>query len=155
MSPAWSTKPPKDDTEYFERMTKSVFTAGLNWTVIEKKWPSFQKVFAGFAPMKVAKFSGKQVQELMNDSGIVRNERKINATVHNAGEFLKVQKEFGSFRKYVDSFGKDEERLIANVQERFRHLGESTARTFLWSAGYKLTPNAEEKKWMAGHKPSK
>ncbi len=105
--------------------------------------------------MKVAKFSGKRVQTLMNDPGIVRNERKINATVHNAGEFLKVQKEFSSFRKYVDSFGKDEERLLSNVQERFQRLGESTARTFLWSAGCKLTPNAEEKKWMVGHKASK
>jgi len=88
----------------------------------------------------------------MNDAGIVRNERKIRATVYNAGEFLKLQKQCGSFRKYLDGFEKDEERLMSDLRERFQHLGVSTARTFLWSVGYPLTPNSEEKKWMAGHK---
>jgi DNA-3-methyladenine glycosylase I len=152
VSPAWNVKPPKNDDEYFERMTKSLFTAGLNWTVVEKKWPSFQKAFAQFSPEKIARFSDKNVSTLMNDAGIVRNERKIKATIHNAGEFLKIQKEHGSFAKYLDSFGKDEERLLADVQGRFQHVGVSTARTFLWSAGCQLTPNKEEKKWMAGHK---
>ncbi len=152
MSPAWKVKPPKDDGEYFERMTKSLFTAGLNWTVVDKKWPNFQKAFASFSPVKVARYSPKDVKELMTDAGIVRNERKIMATVHNAGEFLKLQKEFSSFRKYLDSFEKDEDRLLSDLQERFQHLGMSTARTFLWSVGYALTPNREEKKWMAGHK---
>ena len=152
MSPRWNVKPPKDDGEYFERMTKSLFTAGLNWTVVEKKWPSFQKAFAGFSPVKVAPLSEKEVKALMTDAGIVRNERKIRATVYNAGEFLKLQKQYGSFRKYLDGFEKDEERLLSDLQEKFQHLGVSTARTFLWSVGYPLTPNSEEKKWMAGHK---
>lgn len=145
-------KPPKDDGEYFERMTKSLFTAGLNWSVVDNKWPNFHKAFADFSLSKVARFSERDVQALLNNLGIVRNEKKVRATVHNAGEFLKLNKEFGTFRKYLDSFGKDEERLLANLQERFQHLGVSTARTFLWSVGYPLTPNREEKKWMAGHK---
>ena len=152
MSPGWKAKPPKDDGEYFERMTKSVFTAGLNWSVIEKKWPTFQKAFAGFSPAKVARFSEKDVNALMKDTGVVRNERKIRATVHNAGEFVRLQKEFNSFPKYLESFGKDEERLLTDLQAKFQHLGVSTARTFLWSVGYPLTPNAEERKWMDGHK---
>jgi 3-methyladenine DNA glycosylase Tag len=89
---------------------------------------------------------------LMGNAGIVRNEKKIRATIHNAGEFLKLQKEFGSVKKYIDSYGKDEERLQTDVQGRFQHVGPSTARTFLWSSGCQLTPNKEEKKWMAGHK---
>ena len=152
MSPAWKVKPPKNDAEYFERMTKSLFTAGLNWTVVDKKWPSFQKAFVQFSPGKVARFSDKNVSALMNDTGIVRNERKIRATIHNAGMFLTLQKEHGSFAKYLGSFGKDEERLLSELQEKSQHLGISTARTFLWSVGYPLTPNKEEKKWMAGHK---
>ncbi len=152
VSPGWNVKPPKDENEYFERMTKSLFTAGLNWRVIEKKWPSFHKAFADFSLGKVARFSEKNVRALMKDPGIVRNEKKIRATVHNAGEFVKLEKEFGSFRKYLDSFGKDEERLLVDLQDKFQHLGVSTARTFLWSVGYPLTPNREEKKWMAGHK---
>ncbi len=152
MSPFRNVKPPKNDDEYFERMTKSIFTAGLNWSVVDKKWPSFQKAFVQFSTGKIAKFTEKNVSVLMNDAGIVRNERKIKATVHNAGEVLRLQKEHGSFAKYIGSFGKDEERLLSDLQEKFQHLGVSTARTFLWSVGYKLTPNAEEKKWMTGHK---
>jgi 3-methyladenine DNA glycosylase Tag len=150
--PAWKVTPPKDDAEYFERMTKCIFTAGLNWKVVENKWPNFRKAFGGFSPSKVAKFSGREVKALSGDAGIVRNERKIAATVLNAGEFLSLQKEFGSFKGYLGSFGKDERRLQGDLQERFKHLGPSTARMFLWSSGYELTPNAEEKKWMAAEK---
>ncbi len=152
MSPHWNTKPPKDDNEYFERMTKSLFTAGLNWSVVDKKWPNFHQAFSDFSIPKVSKFSEKDVKTLLNNAGIVRNEKKIRATVYNAGEFLKLQKEFGSFKKYIDSFAKDEDKLLTNIQDRFQHVGVSTARTFLWAVGHELTPNREEKKWMAGHK---
>ena len=104
MSPHWNTKPPKDDNEYFERMTKSLFTAGLNWSVVDKKWPNFHKAFSDFSLVKVSKFSEKDVKTLLNNAGIVRNEKKIRATVYNAGEFLRLQKEFGSFDKYIWSF---------------------------------------------------
>ena len=154
MSPSWNAKSPKNDNEYFERLTKTVFTAGLNWKVVENKWPKFQKAFAGFSIPKVAAFTDKDTKRLMADAGIVRNEKKILATVHNAAEFLKLEKEFGSFEKYLDSFGKDEDRMQEAVAERFEHVGPSTARMFLWSSGCKLTPNPEEKKWMSGHKKS-
>ena len=147
-----NTKPPKSDDEYFERLTKTVFSAGLNWSVVENKWPDFHKAFADFSIPKVAKFNEKNVKTLMTNAGIVRNEKKIKATIHNAGEFMKLQKEFGSVKKYIDSYGKDEVGLQANVQSRFQHVGPMTARTFLWSSGCQLTPNKEEKKWMAGHK---
>lgn len=154
MSPDWSAKPPKNDSEYFERMTRVIFTAGLNWKVIDNKWPNFQKAFAGFSIPKVAKFSDKDTKRLIADASIVRNEKKILATVHNAGEFLRLEKELGSFQKYLDSFGKDEGRMLEAVAERFEHVGPSTARMFLWSSGCELTPTREEKKWMAGHKKS-
>ena len=152
MSPNWNSKPPKNDDEYFERMTRSLFTAGLNWKVIENKWPNFQKAFAAFSISKVSRFSDKDVKKLMTDTGIVRNEKKIQATVHNAGEFLKLEKDFGSFQKYLNTFGNDEERMLEAVQERFQHVGPSTARTFLWASGCELTPTREEKKWMSSHK---
>ena len=144
--------PPKDDDEYFERMTKSLFSAGLNWSVIENKWPNFEKAFAGFSIPQVARFSQKQVARLKEDAGIVRNEKKISATIYNAKAAAEASKEFGSFKKYLQSFGKNEDALQTDLQRRFKHLGPSTARIFLWSAGYPLTPNAEEKKWMAAEK---
>ncbi len=149
VSPGWKVKPPKDDSEYFERMTKAVFTAGLSWKMVEKKWPNFTKAFSGFSLSKVKGFSEKNIGILLKDEAIVRNERKIRATVYNAGQFLQLGKEFDSFRGYLGSFGKDEERLQRDLQEKFQHLGSSTARMFLWSVGYPLTPNREEKKWMA------
>lgn len=141
--------PPRNDDEYFERMTKSLFSAGLNWSVIDNKWKNFQKAFAGFSIGKVAKFSDQQVSLLKEDAGIVRNEKKILATVFNAQAAANVVKEFGSFKKYLQSFAKDEEALQNDLRKRFKHLGPSSARMFLWSVGHPLTPNAEEKKWLA------
>jgi len=143
---------PKSDDEYFERMTKSLFSAGLNWTVIDNKWTNFRKAFDGFSIAKVAKYSEKQVDALMEDSGIVRNEKKIAATVYNAKAVAEASKEFGSFKKYLQSFGKDEGALQTDLQKRFKHLGPSSARTFLWSVGHPLTPTAEEKNWLAAQK---
>jgi len=151
MSPRWKAKPPKDDAGYFELMTKTLFTAGLNWGMIERKWFGFRKAFSGFSLAKVSRLTERDVRRLMADEGIVRNERKIRATVHNAGQFIGLKKEFGSFGRYLDSFGKNEKRLQSDLQERFEHLGTSTARMFLWSVGYPLTPTPQEKKWMSGH----
>ena len=145
-------KPPKNDSEYFERMSKAMFSAGLNWKMIENKWPNFRKAFDGFSPEAVAKFPAGRVRALMNDAGIVRNEKKIRATVENAEAFLAIQKEHGSFKKFVQSFGKDEEKLQGALMEHFQQLGPSSTRMFLYSSAYPLTPNEEEKAWMAGHK---
>lgn len=150
MSP-WKATPPKDDKGYFEQLTTHIFSAGLNWKVVENKNAAFKKAFADFSPEKVAKFGEKDVKRLMADTGIVRNEKKIRSTITNAAQFQEVAKEYGSFRKYLDHFGKDEKKLQDDLQERFHHMGASTSRMFLWSVGHPLTPNAEEKKWMAGH----
>jgi DNA-3-methyladenine glycosylase I len=97
----------------------------------------------------VAKFTNSDVKRLMGDSGIVRNEKKILATIFNAAQFLEVTKEYGSFKQYLDHFGKGQEKVQTDLQERFHHMGPSTARMFLWAVGYPLTPNKEEKEWMA------
>jgi 3-methyladenine DNA glycosylase Tag len=149
MPAGWKVAAPKDDAEYFERMSRAIFAAGLSWEMVEKKWPNFRKAFAAFSPEKVARMTENDVKSLMGDAGIVRNERKIRATIHNAGEFASLKKEFGSFKGYVTSFGRDEDRLQKDLQEKFKHVGGSTARFFLWSAGYKLTPTSEEKEWMS------
>jgi DNA-3-methyladenine glycosylase I len=150
----WGAKPPRSDAEYFERMTRAIFTAGLNWRMIEKKWPNFRKAFSGFILAKVAKFSEKDIRALLKDESIVRNEKKIRATIHNAEQVLALEKEFGSFRDYLSSFRKEEDRLQEDLQTRFEHVGPSTARMFLWAVAYPLKPNVEEKKWMSSHRHS-
>ena len=149
--PGWKTTPPKDDRGYFDRMSKAIFTAGLNWKMVENKWENFHWAFADFSPAKVAELTEKDIRALMKDTGIVRNEKKIRATIQNAQTVLAIEEEFGSMREYLGSFGKKEEALQKDLQVRFRHVGPSTARMFLWSVGHPLTPNKEEKMWMKGH----
>src|SRR5713226_8103122 len=135
MDPRKAT-PPKDDGGYFEKMTTHIFSAGLNWKVVENKKAGFDRAFSKFSPTKVAKFTERDVTRLMKDADIVRNEKKIRATIHNAAQFLEVEKEYGSFNQYLHHFGKSEEKLQKDLQERFHHVGVATARMFLWSVGF-------------------
>jgi len=90
--PDWKVSAPKSDDEYFERMTKALFQAGLNWKMIDDKWPNFEKALAKFSIPKVAKFGDKQIVKLMENQGIVRNERKIRSTIYNAQQSLVIEK---------------------------------------------------------------
>ena len=87
----------------------------------------------------------------MKDPSIVRNEKKIRATIQNAAQFLELKRVYGTFDGYLRQFSGDERRLQSDLAERFRHVGPSTARMFLWSVGYPLKPTKEEKEWMASH----
>ncbi len=128
--------PPSDDI-YFENMTRVIFQAGLSWKMIENKWENFKKAFKNFSIDKVASFGDEDAERLITDKGIVRNKRKILATIHNAKQFQKIQKDFGSFQSYIDTLDKSENyaRAIKELSNRFKHLGPSSARMFLYSVG--------------------
>jgi len=96
--------PLHDDRKIFEFMLLDAFQAGLSWKTILHKRRNFEKAFANFDPVKVAKFNEKKIETLMQDAGIVRNRLKIQATVTNAQRFLEVQKEFGTFDRYIWQF---------------------------------------------------
>jgi len=149
--PGWKAVPPKNDQGYLDLMSRAIFTAGLNWRMVEKKWPHFRKAFHDFSPEKVARLSERDVRALMQDPGIVRNERKIRATVENAKTMLDVAKEHGSVKAYIQGFGKREGKLLEDLQYKFEHIGPATARVFVWSVGYPLNPTEEERRWMKGH----
>jgi DNA-3-methyladenine glycosylase I len=97
-------KPVHDDKLLFEFLVLESFQAGLSWLTILKKRENFRKAFANFNVKKVAKFDEKKYEELMQDAGIIRNQLKIRAAINNAQRFMEIQKEFGSFDKYVWSF---------------------------------------------------
>lgn len=97
-------RPVHDDQKLFEFLILESFQAGLSWITILRKRENFRKAFAGFDPKKVAKFDAKKKKQLLNDAGIIRNRLKIEAAINNAKCFLKIQKQFGSFDKYVWSF---------------------------------------------------
>lgn len=96
--------PVHDDLVHFEFLILEGAQAGLSWSTILKKREGYRKAFAGFDPIKVARFSEKKIEKLILDPSIVRNRLKINAAVNNAKRFLEVQKEFGSFDAYIWSF---------------------------------------------------
>lgn len=96
--------PEHDDKKLFEFLVLESFQAGLSWLIVLRKRENFRKAFAGFDAKKVAKFDKKKIEALMNDAGIIRNRLKIEAAINNAKCFLQIQKEFGSFDKYVWKF---------------------------------------------------
>ncbi len=96
--------PVKDDQKLFEFLVLESAQAGLSWITVLKKRENYRKAFAGFDAKKVARFDEKKVEMLMLNAGIIRNRAKILAAINNAREFLKVQKEFGSFSNYIWDF---------------------------------------------------
>jgi DNA-3-methyladenine glycosylase I len=97
-------RPVHDDRLLFEMLILEGAQAGLSWSTILHKRANYQRLFAGFDPKKVARFDAARKAKLMLDPGIVRNRLKIDSTVTNAQAFLEVQREFGSFDKYLWSF---------------------------------------------------
>jgi DNA-3-methyladenine glycosylase I len=99
----WGT-PVHDDRKIFEFLILEGMQAGLSWSLILKKRENFRCAFKGFDPGKVARFTARDVRRLLGDAGIIRNRLKILGAINNAKRFLAVQKEFGSFDKYIWGF---------------------------------------------------
>ena len=130
-------KRPTSDDAYFENMCRIIFQAGLNWSVIDKKWPTIRKAFANFSVDKVARFNDADLERLLNDEGIVRNRGKIQAIILNARQIKEIQKECGSFQKYLDSLDKsnDYANVVKELISRFKWLGPPSANLFLYTVG--------------------
>lgn len=96
--------PVHDDRKLFEFLTLESAQAGLSWYTILRKREHYREAFAGFDPEIVARYDEQKLAELMLNEGIVRNRRKLEAAIRNAGAFLKVQEEFGSFDAYIWRF---------------------------------------------------
>ena len=96
--------PLKVDRAIFEFLILETFQAGLSWITVLRKRDNFRKAFDDFDYNKVSLFDDKKIEELLNDHGIIRNKLKIRAAVSNAKSFIQVQKEFGSFSKYIWRF---------------------------------------------------
>ena len=92
----------EDDNELFCRLVMEISQAGLSWHTILVKEKNFRKAYNNFDIKKVAKYGEKDLARLMNDAGIIRNRLKINAAIYNAQKLLAIQKEFGSFRTWLD-----------------------------------------------------
>src|SRR5258708_38640463 len=114
---------PKDDDGYFEQMSKAVFLAGLNWNVIEKKWADIRRSLADFSIDAVAQFDDSDIDRLLKDEGMIRSAKKITAVIANAQAIQQVQREFGSFAKYLQADKPtSEEALLKDLRKLFAFL---------------------------------
>lgn len=96
--------PVKDDNTLFEFLVLETFQAGLSWITVLKKRENFREALDNFDYKKIATYNQKKINSLLENSGIIRNKLKVNATITNAQAFMDVQKEFGSFAKYIWGF---------------------------------------------------
>jgi 3-methyladenine DNA glycosylase Tag len=137
--PNWwytNTKP-SSDSAYFENLTRCIFQAGLNWQVVTNKWVNFRSVFHNFNVEKVASFDNEDVKQLISNPDIIRNKRKIEATIYNAQEFQRIADEAGAFQSWIESLDKSSNYsgVVKQIITRFKHVGQMTAHTFLHSVG--------------------
>jgi DNA-3-methyladenine glycosylase I len=119
----WGT-PVHNDRKLFEFLILEGAQAGLSWSTVLKKRNNYRRAFDNFDPKKIVKYTKKDVKRLLADSGIIRNRLKIAATINNAQQFLKVQKEFGSFDKYIWQFVN-----YKTITNKFKTLSELPSRT--------------------------
>jgi Methyladenine glycosylase len=133
---------PRSLADYLEVLTKAVFQSGMSWAVVESKWDGFRRAFHGFDPQRVANLKPKEIERIMADPGVIRNKRKILATVDNADTMLSLDREHGGFRKYLRSHG-DFWQTSADLKRQFSFVGDFGAYYFLYVVGEDVPPHEE------------
>lgn len=133
-------------------MSRAVFQAGLSWAVIDRQWDSLCEAFDGFDPRKVSRYGDADVRRIMSHPGILHSERKIRATIRNAQAMLDVDREFGSFGRYVRSF-KTYDATAADIKRRFSHVGDISVYYFLFRVGECVPPFGRWIKTVEGDHP--
>lgn len=129
----------EDDNELFGRLVMEINQAGLSWRTILMKENGFRKAYHQFSIKKIAKYQEKDIARLMNDASIIRNRLKIDAAIYNAQQLLLIQKEFGSFRKWIDvsekECGHDKKEWVKRFKKHFKFVGGEIVGEFLMSIG--------------------
>ena len=129
--------PIETDNELFARLVLEINQAGLSWDTILKKKHNFFKAYESFEVKKGAKYNKKKFAALMQDSGIIRNRLKINAAIENAKVILQLQKEYGSFKKWIEHHHPlTKEEWVKLFKKLFKFTGGEIVNEFLMSAGY-------------------
>lgn len=112
------------DGKQFEFLVLESAQAGLSWLTVLRKRENYRRLYDGFDPEKVARYGEKKIESLMGDAGIIRNRKKIEASVNNAARFLEVRKEFGSFSDYL--WGFTDGRPVVNRWEKRSEVPATT-----------------------------
>ena len=129
--------PIDDDNELFCRLVLEINQAGLSWTTILKKQVGFRAAYHNFNIKKVAAYNEKDIERLMNDANIIRNRLKINAAIENARSIIQIQKEFTSFKNWLNHHHpKTKQEWTLLFKKTFRFTGGEIVNEFLMSTGY-------------------
>ena len=136
----WHGSRPASLAGYLEAMSFAIFTAGINWKVVDAKWEGIREAFAGFDVENVAAMSPADVERLAGDRRVIRNHRKLEAIVDNAGRLLELDKTPGGFAGNLGSH-RDLEATIADLKRNFKFLGDSSAYYFLAAVGEPVPPS--------------
>ena len=129
--------PLHDDNELFGRLIMEINQAGLSWETILKKEAGFRKAYHNFNIKKVASYKEADRNRLLGDAGIIRNRLKINAAIENAKTILALQKEYGSFAKWLQQqHPKSKDEWVKLFKKTFRFTGGEIVNEFLMSIGY-------------------
>ncbi len=137
--------PIHDDNELFCRLVLEINQAGLSWETILKKEAGFRKAYDSFDLQKVAAYTEADIERLMADAGIIRNRLKINAAIENAKTILALQKEYGSFEKWLEAnHPKTKEEWVKLFKKTFRFTGGEIVNEFLMSIGYLTGAHSED-----------
>ncbi len=138
----------EDDNELFCRLVMEINQAGLSWRTILMKEQGFRKAYHHFSIKKIAGYSEKDFERLMADASIIRNRLKINAAIHNAQQILQIQKEYGSFRVWLDMQAKelkqDKAAWLKLFKKQFKFVGGEIVGEFLMSIS--LLPGSHDPK---------
>jgi 3-methyladenine DNA glycosylase Tag len=141
---------PKKLADYLDVLSRAVFQSGMSWRVVEAKWPGTREALYGFDPERLADLTPDDVDRLAQDQRLIRNRRKIEATVANAQTMLDLDREYKGFKRYLGSFG-DFEAVSTDLSKRFKFLGATGAYYFLHVVG---EPVPAHEDWMATHPPA-
>ncbi len=131
-------RPPKELSGYLDAMARVMFQTGISWRVVDAKWPGIQEAFRGFDPVRVSRFTTRDIDRMMGDARVIRNRKKLEAIVSNARRMLELDAENKGFKKYLDSLGDDFDATKKEIHKQFAFMGDAGTWYFLWMVGRKV-----------------
>ena len=125
---------PRSLDDYPEQMSMSVFRTGMSWRVVDSKWPDIREAMREFDTGSIANLSPADLDALTQDKRVIRNRRKLEAIVHNAGRMSDLEAKHGSFRGYFRSHD-DFDTTLKDVRKQFKFMGDLGTYLFLYVVG--------------------